>query len=79
MATVDDLLEFCRLHLSEDEAERLVGWIAWRTERNQALAGSRPPIDRLRHALENWLGPQERHKLLSWLHRRQRDGGSFVP
>lgn len=79
MATVDDLLEFCRLHLSEDEAERLVGWIAWRTERNQALAGSRPPIDRLRHALENWIGPDERRSLLNWLRRRGHDGEPFVP
>jgi hypothetical protein len=75
----DDLLAFCRLHLSEADAERLVGWIAWRTGRSQALAGARDPLDRLRHALENWLDADQRDALMTWLLRRRRRGEPLVP
>ena len=79
MASVDDLVRFCRLNLSEEEAERLVGWLAWRTEHNQALAGARPPLDRLSHALEHWLDTEERSRLLDWLSRRVDQGRPVVP
>lgn len=36
--------------ISEGDAES-GGWIAWRTGRNQALAGDRPAVHRLAHAL----------------------------
>ena len=75
----EDLLTFCRLHLSEGDAERLVGWIAWRTGRNQALAGDREPLARLRHALEHWLGEDERRLLLAWMRRRRLRGEPLVP
>jgi len=79
MATVDDIEVFCRVHLSEAESERLVGWIAWRTRRNQALAGSGDPLERLRHALTFWLDDRQRDYLLDWLERRRRSGEPLVP
>lgn len=78
-ATVDEILVFCRLHLGEGEADRLVGWIAWRTGRNQAMAGAGAPIERLEHALANWLDDERRALLLDWLRRRIAGGGSPVP
>ncbi len=79
VAAVDDLITFCRLHLGEGDAERLVGWIAWRTGRNQAMAGSGPPLTRLEHALANWLDDERRALLLAWLRRRVAAGRSPVP
>ena len=38
MLAVSDLVEHCRRHMSPEDVERLVGWLAWRTGRNQALA-----------------------------------------
>ena len=78
-ATPEDLLTFCRLHVGEGDAESLVGWIAWRTGRNQALAGDRPTIDRLAHALEHWLDDTQRQQLLRWLADRLPRGLSPVP
>jgi len=79
MASADDIEAFCRVHLSEADAERLVGWIAWRTHRNQALAGAGEPLERLRHALNYWLDDRQRSLLMTWLDRRRRDGESLVP
>jgi hypothetical protein len=79
MATADDIEVFCRVHLSEADAEQLVGWIAWRTKRNQALAGTGEPLERLRHALAYWLDDHQRDQLLGWLERRRRGGESLVP
>jgi hypothetical protein len=78
-ASVEDLVVFCRLHLGEGDAERLVGWIAWRTGRNQAMAGRGPAIERLQHALENWLDDERRARLLAWLRRRVAEGRPPVP
>jgi hypothetical protein len=78
-ATAEEIVTFCRLHLGEGEAERLVGWIAWRTGRNQALAGAGAPIDRLRHASEHWLDDERRARLLTWLRRRIAEGRPPVP
>lgn len=79
MASVRDIEVFCRVHLSEDEAQRLVGWIAWRTGRNQALAGAGDPLERLRHVLTHWLDDGQRARLLDWLERRRRRGEPLVP
>jgi hypothetical protein len=79
MASPEDIEIFCRVHLSEADAERLVGWLAWRTRRNQALAGAGDPLERLRHALVNWLDDGQRDRLLDWLERRRRTGEAFVP
>ena len=78
-ASVDDLITFCRLYIGEGDAERLVGWIAWRTGRNQAMAGAGPAIERLEHAVENWLDDERRARLLAWLRRRILDGRPPVP
>jgi hypothetical protein len=79
MATADEIETFCRVHVSESEAEQLVGWIAWRTKRNQALAGGGEPLERLRHALVYWLDDHQRTQLLIWLERRRRRGETLVP
>jgi hypothetical protein len=78
-ASVDDLMTFCRLNIGEGDAERLVGWIAWRTGRNQAMAGAGPPIERLEHAAANWLDDERRGLLLAWLARRVAEGRPPVP
>ena len=75
----DELLRLARLYISEGDAERLVGWIAWRTGRNQAMAGDRPPLDRLAHALAHWLDDEQRAQMLRWLSRRLPLGLSPVP
>lgn len=74
-----ELDAFCRLHLSEREAERLVGWLAWRTGRNQAMAGGGEPGERLRHAVENWLDDERRMRLLRWMRGRVARGEPPVP
>jgi len=75
----DEIITFCRLNLGEGDAERLVGWIAWRTGRNQAMAGAGAPIERLRHAAENWLDDDRQVRLLVWLERRVAEGRPPVP
>ena len=77
--TITELLNLARLYVSEGDAERLVGWIAWRTGRNQAMAGDRPAIDRLEMAVTNWLTAQQRRQLLRWLADRLPRGLSPVP
>lgn len=79
MASADDIVVFCRLHLSEADAERLVGWIAWRTGRNQAMAGDRETIERLNHAVVNWLDADQRSRLLTWMVARTDQGRPPVP
>lgn len=78
-ATVEDLVTFCRLNIGEGDAERLVGWIAWRTGRNQAMAGAGQPIERLEHAAAHWLDDERRGRLLVWLERRLKEGRPPVP
>ena len=75
----DELLRLARLYIGEGDADRLVGWIAWRTGRNQAMAGDRPSIERLEHALSNWLTDEQREQLLRWLGHRLPRGLSPVP
>ena len=78
-ASPDDLLTFCRLHVGEGDAESLVGWIAWRTGRNQAMAGAGTAIERLEHAAAHWLDDEQRGRLLAWLTRRTAEGLPPVP
>ena len=61
------------------ESTSIARWIAWRTRRNQALAGSGEPLERLRHALTFWLDDRQRGQLLDWLKRRRRSGEPLVP
>ena len=79
MLAVSDLVEHCRRHMSPEDVERLVGWLAWRTGRNQALAGDGPPLERLERAAERWLGPEERGLLLAWMRRRRAAGLTQFP
>lgn len=79
MAPLDDLNAFCALHLGSEEADRLVGWIAWRTGRNQAMAGSGMPGERLGHAIEHWLDDWQRTRLLGWMRSRLDRGEPLVP
>ncbi len=79
MDPLGDLRAFCGLNLTEGDAERLVGWIAWRTGRNQALAGSGGPQQRLGHALEHWLDDWQRTRLLGWMRARLDRGEPLVP
>ena len=79
MASSNDIVVFCRLRLSEAEAEHLIGWIAWRTGRNQAMAGDRETIERLRHVVGNWLDADQRARLLRWMTARIDQGRPPVP
>ena len=74
-----EIVNHCAMHLDDAEIERLVGWIAWRLGRNQALLGDGPPIARLGHAVEHWLDDAQRAALVAWLRRRKRDDLPPVP
>jgi hypothetical protein len=78
-ASVEDIVTFCSDAVAADDIERLVGWLAWRTGRNQAMAGAGRPIDRLRHAAEHWLDDERRLRLLRWLRHRVAQGLPPVP
>jgi len=75
----EDILDFCRLNMSERDAERLVGWIAWRTGRPQALAGSGDPVQRLERAVSAWIDDDQRAALLQWLVNREERGEPLYP
>ncbi|MCC6833234.1 MAG: hypothetical protein IT200_18015 [Thermoleophilia bacterium] len=79
MDSLGDLVAFCGVHLTEGDAARLVGWIAWRTGRNQALAGAGEPRERLVHSLEHWLDDWQRTRLLGWMRARSDRGETLVP
>jgi hypothetical protein len=78
-ASADDIVTFCRDAVGDADVERLVGWLAWRTGRNQAMAGAGPPMERLRHAAEHWLDDERRGRLLRWLRHRVAQGLPPVP
>jgi len=79
MTTAADLTTFCRAYLDDDDMARLVGWIAWRLGRNQALAGSGTPAERLAHVVAHWLDEPRRRLLHTWLERRLAAGLPPVP
>jgi hypothetical protein len=68
-----------QLHASEEDCQKLVGWIALRVGRAQALAGDREPLARLEHVVRHWLSEGERSALLAWLTRRAALRESLVP
>ena len=76
---VAELLRLARLYVSEDDAERLVGWLAWRTGRDPAPVGALPVIEQLERALRDWLDDHQRAQLLRWLAGRLPLGLSPVP
>jgi hypothetical protein len=81
MATdhVAELLRLARLYVCEDDAERLVGWLAWRTGRDLAHVRGLPVIEQLELALRDWLDDHQRAQLLRWLAGRLPIGLSPVP
>jgi hypothetical protein len=76
---VAELLRLARLYVCEDDAERLVGWLAWRTGRDPASVRPLPVIDQLELALRDWLDDHQRAQLLRWLAGRLPLGLSPVP
>lgn len=79
MTTAADLMSLCRAHLDDDDMARLVGWIAWRLGRNQALAGGGSAAGRLEHVVTHWLDDPRRRRLDAWLRRRLAAGMPPVP
>ncbi|HMN97844.1 MAG TPA: hypothetical protein PKD59_00355 [Miltoncostaeaceae bacterium] len=74
-----ELLRLARLYVSEDDAERLVGWLAWRTGHDPAAVRGLPVVEQLERALRDWLDDQQRAQLLRWLAGRLPLGLSPVP
>ncbi len=74
-----ELLRLARLYISEDDAERLVGWLAWRTGRDPGSVRELPVIEQLERALREWLDDHQRAQLLRWLAGRLPLGLSPVP
>lgn len=79
MACPAELMTLARAHLSDEDTERLVGWIAWRLGRNQALAGAGSPGARLEHVVTHWLADEQGERLVRWLARRVAEGRPPVP
>lgn len=79
VTSTDDILTIARLHLDEEDTERLVGWIAWRLGRNQALAGAGSAGARLEHVVTHWLDEGRRQRLARWLAHRVATGRPPVP
>jgi hypothetical protein len=74
-----ELLRLARLYVSEDDAERLVAWLAWRTGHDPARVRGLAVIDQLELALRQWLDDHQRAQLLRWLAGRLPLGLSPVP
>ena len=64
---VKEILCLAGLYLGDGEAEHFVVWLAHRLGRNQALAGDRPPLERLAHVVTHWLTDEERESLARWM------------
>lgn len=76
---VDDIIRLAALTMSEDQADRLIGWIALRTGRSKALAAGDDTLARLRHVAENWLDDDQRRRLAGWIARKVALGEDPVP
>lgn len=76
---VDDILRIATLTMSEDQADRLIGWIALRTGHSKALATGDDTIDQLRHVAQNWLDDDQCRRLSAWIARRVARGDDPVP
>ena len=76
---VDDIIRIAALTMSEEQADRLVGWIALRTGRSKALANGDDTLARLRHVSENWLTADQCRSLAGWIARRTALGEDPVP
>ena len=73
------ILTIARLHLSEGDAESLVGWMAHRVGRTPSLAGAGDALERLEHVVAHWLDDAQRAGLRRWLERRVALGERPVP
>mgnify|MGYP003348600330 FL=1 len=76
---VDDIIRLAGLTMSEDQADRLIGWIALRTGRSKALATGDDTLARLRHVAQNWLDDDQRRRLAGWIARKVALGEDPVP
>ncbi|MCU0306952.1 MAG: nitronate monooxygenase [Thermoleophilia bacterium] len=79
MDGVDGLVRTVGVHLSEGEADALLGWLARRLGRSKALARGDGPLDRLEHVFAHWMDDAQRAHLEEWLARRIALGDSPVP
>jgi hypothetical protein len=77
--SVDDIIRIASLTMSEDQADRLIGWIALRTGRSKALATGDDTLTRLRHVSCNWLDDDQRRQLAGWIARKVALGEDPVP
>jgi hypothetical protein len=77
--SVEDIIRVAALTMSEDQADRLIGWIALRTGRNKALATGDDTLARLRHVAGNWLDDDQRRRLAGWIARKVALGEDPVP
>ncbi len=77
--SVEDIIRVASLTMSEDQADRLIGWIALRTGRSKALASGDDTLARLRHVAENWLDDDQRRRLAGWIARKVALGEDPVP
>lgn len=75
----DGLLRMIGLHLSEAEADALLGWLALRLGRSKALARGDAPLERLEHVFAHWMDDAQRARLEAWLARRIALGEPPVP
>ncbi|MSO44823.1 MAG: hypothetical protein EXQ74_05925 [Thermoleophilia bacterium] len=76
---VEDIIRVASLTMSDDQADRLIGWIALRTGRSKALTTGDDTIARLRHVAENWMDDDQRRRLAEWIARRVARGEDPVP
>ena len=76
---MEDIIRVAALTMSEDQADRLIGWIALRTGRSKALARGDDTLARLRHVAENWLDDDQRRRLAGWIARKVALGEDPVP
>lgn len=79
MAAHQDLCALCTERLTDQQIGRLIGWLAWRVGRAQALAGNGSNTERLAHVAEHWMSAEHCEQLRLWIVRRLSEGRPPVP